>query len=453
VNATEDRLRAIARHLSETIPDGSAPPLRLPERAPHRRWRGGRGWLRRRRRPDGGQRNWGGWAAPVAATLAVTGMLPPAPRTAPGSAPSLATVPPYYVQTAYVTKHAAIKSTLTGHLLAVVTAPGPYVFTLVTAAADDRTFVFGAEATARALNWHQSGPGPRVTASTEITRFFVLRFDPGQHGQRLEPLRVPLQNELVTGAAVSPDARELAVASWASSQLEIQVFTLATGAVRTWHGTPWSEPNDDQAMTETSTPLTNWMSWSADDRTLAVDWPGPAGYSIHPPGWPEWPQQWASIESVSEISAAGPTGNLATGSTDPLPAGAIVYSPGNAVLTPDGKVLVDSDWTGMSGLNSSTAPVIEYSTPLTEYSARTGVAMGRFGQTPASTRAAKNASQVLWTNATGSVLIVAEPGQQNLATGTAPGTAGVLTRTGFTPLRGFTASPGTPDFDDATVAW
>jgi hypothetical protein len=444
VNVTEERLRAAARALAETIPQGSAPPLRLPSPRRRRRWP----WGGRRRGP--GRRNWAGWAAPVAAaaavaaiaagSLAITHPGGPGGRTASASAPGpgLDGVPRYYAQTAYMTRHAAIKSTAGGRLLAVVTAPGPYVFTLVTAAADDRTFVFGAEATAGALNWRQSGPGLHVAASTELTAFFVLRFDPGQRGQRLEPLHVPLQLALVTGAALSPDARELAVATWAGNQLNIQVFTLATGVVKTWYGSAWSEPNDDQAGTET-VPNANWMSWADGDRTLAVDWPGPAGHTIHPPGWPGWPRQWAQIESVSEIDTAGSGGNLAADSTAPLPAAAIVFWPGNAVLTPDGDVLVDSAWA--NGVTTGLSQI-----PLAEYSARTGAAMGRFGRTPASSQGAQVASQVLWANVNGSVLIVTESGQQNQ-------TAGVLTRTGFTPLSGLTLSPGEPDSDNAVLAW
>ncbi len=459
MNTLEDRLRATAQAVVDVIPAGSAPPLHLagPQR---RRCRGGRLRL-------SGRRGWADWIAPIgaaAAVVAVTavslaathGWLRPGEA---GAAAGPAGTPAYYVSVAsswHAGGDAAVKSTATGRTLARVSAPRPFSsFTLVTAAADDGTFVLAAQGAAAELRDMQRSPGlvrtqpialnalaaasttsatwatnlpgmaaddlqQQMTSRTTVTQFFMLRIDSAPSAPRLSALPVPLESQPVTGAALSPDGRKLAVALASPGQLTIQVITLATGSVRTWRGETWKTPS----LQPDSHPSINTLSWTADDRMLAFDWQGPST---------EKPGQHVPLDlSVSELSTNAPGSNLAADSIPVFPAGYLIHYPGNAIVAPDGKLIIGSP---LSGLVPNVRPTdTQYST----HSPYTVRSLWNF---------TGSADRVLWTNATGSVLIIAT------GFGSRDGMVGVLTRRGLIPLRSLGVPYSALVANSGEIAW
>jgi hypothetical protein len=177
---------------------------------------------------------------------------------------ALRQVPPYFAQLTdrvQVQAQAAVmRSTLTGHVLATVTPPRPYrIFTWVSAAGDDRTFVLAAQ-----RYWHigsgQAGLPAQNRDNTTPTVFFRMTFDPATHTAKLARLAVPetIQAAQLAGMTVSPDGTRLALDLGQS----IQVVTLATGAIRSWAwpGGGWIGNNK---------PIGQIFSWTADGTTVA----------------------------------------------------------------------------------------------------------------------------------------------------------------------------------------
>ncbi len=189
---------------------------------------------------------------------------------------ALRQVPPYFAQLTdrvqVQAQAAVVRSTLTGHVLATVAPPRPYrIFTWVSAAADDRTFVLAAQ-----RYWPiGSGQAGMPAQNRDITTpavFFTLAFDPATHTARLARLAVPetIQSAQLAGMTVSPDGTRLALDLRRSTQ-SIQVVTLTTGAVRSWAwpGGGWIGNNK---------PFGQVFSWTADGTTLAFQqWNGSGG--------------------------------------------------------------------------------------------------------------------------------------------------------------------------------
>jgi hypothetical protein len=230
--------------------------------------------------PDLGQppwRRWRGWLAPVAAALAVitavtlslaisamVGGRQGKPQANPAAA--FAVVPRYFVALTGSAlpdqgQHAEVVATATGRILGSVTAPAPYrVFTWVAAARDDRTFVLGAQR-ARPVG----GSSGQVMGVGAVKLYRLVLHPSGRPGV-LEPLRLPLIPGMVSGFALSPDGSKLAVSTLPAAvpvagRPQIQVFTLATGAQRTWamSGTGWIGQGK---------PVAQSLAWAGDDRTL-----------------------------------------------------------------------------------------------------------------------------------------------------------------------------------------
>ena len=239
--------------------------------------------------------NWSGLLVPLAAAAAVAAVVAaslvigaafhgharpagagPAARSHPSPAAlrpaalrpaALRRVPRYFAaltRTAQVQvmggEAAVVRSTLTGHVLATVTPPRPYqIFTWVSAAADDRTFVLAAQ-----RYWPiasgQAGIPAENRDTTTPTAFFKLAFDPVTHTAKLARLAVPetIQAGQLAGMTVSPDGTRLAL----DLRQSIQVITLATGTIRSWawHGGGWIG---------NFKPIGQIFSWTADGRTLA----------------------------------------------------------------------------------------------------------------------------------------------------------------------------------------
>ncbi len=416
MNTIEERIRAAARAAADTVPPDSVPPLRLPAARLSRFRRG-------RRDPRPGA-VWVRRLAPVAAALAVVAVAVSvvtisrsshAPVTSTGTAapggvrpgPPISTyvrsgqVPPYYVaihgDPNVSPSYAVVQATVSGKTLATInppTADGTIV--AVTAAADDRTFVLSVQPRA------PRGGDQAFEAST----FYMVRLSSsGQPGRLTKlPMSVPT-GALVTGLALSPSGRKLAIAVEPNNGKdlnlqEIRIYTLGTGAVRTWKGDGniGSGPDDPKSV-----------SWTADERTLAFDWnsasSGGVGLlNVDAPG--------SSLLADSRLQARFPA--------------ASPYGPtcqNDLIITPDGSALVCGAIQA-NGVDRGRDAVTEFR----EYSTATGKIVSVFGPWTIA-RAGYLAVNVLWSNPSGSLLIGVIPT-------TGDGRVGVISGNTFTPLPG-----------------
>jgi len=261
----EDLLRAATRETTAEVTPQSIPPLDvatlpLPRRRPRLRLRG----------PFAPLLAAAAVALVVVLSLVLSSVLA-VPRP-PAGAPGLAGVPPYYVALTATGTPAGnhpmvltVRSTVTGTVLATVTAPHPYgTFNLVQGTADDRTFLVGAQ------EWHPQITGTGSTANVNNipppVQLYWLRFDPSAGHVTLTALPIPPFNgEYLINASVSPDGTRLAVAyedTW------LRIYSLPGGAERSWrfgNQEGYIGYNRD-----------DWASigWTADDRTISFLWAG-----------------------------------------------------------------------------------------------------------------------------------------------------------------------------------
>jgi hypothetical protein len=220
VTTLEDRLHAAARSIAQAVPEGSAPPLRLPARrsmiSPVLRW------LRTLLAPLGAAT---AVLGAVAVPLALPGLLQPASgATALGPEGT----PPYYVVTTVAQTsggtgvgQALVGSTASGKVLARVTPPRPYTqFGTVAGTAGDRAFVL---------------TGLAGVSQIQAEGLFLLRFDPARESATLSALPIRAPSGVRFGPmAVSPDGSQVAVLATAGDRQRITVYSLATGANRSW---------------------------------------------------------------------------------------------------------------------------------------------------------------------------------------------------------------------------
>jgi hypothetical protein len=399
MNTIEDRIRAAARAAADTVAPDSVPPLRLPARRAGRSWSFGSAWPRRLAPA---------MAAVAVALVAVVGVTvsravhesaAPAGRTAPGTIASYVAaglVPAYYVAINTSGTGAAVRATATGKTLATIAPPtaGDQIVG-VSAAADDRTFIL------------DERPRGEFSSGRALT-FYKLRLDSAGRPGPLSPLLVSVPgNETVAGFALSPDADKLAVA-WAPdpdhNAVGIQVFTLASGAMRTWTAT-YGVGFDLSTVT--------FLSWTQDERTLAFSWDG-AGTRLLNPDAPGM-----NLDTASRAAFAGTGQGWACMAS--------------AMITPDGKTLVCGARvrTSVSVSNDQ----IGYA----EYAAASGKLERVLGQ-----RLAGPVGPTLgWMNASGSVLIggvQTSPNSARLITG-------LITANRLVPL------PGAPELSALSIAW
>jgi hypothetical protein len=416
MNTMEDKVRLALRETGEEISPHSVPPLRL------------RG-TRRTRLPRVPGR-WGTWLTPLAAAAAVaavvaaslaisatfhghtrsTGQAAAArwhgSPVGPGSA--LHKVPPYFVALSRPTQsegdyRAVVRSTVTGRTLATVTPPRPYrVFTWVSGAADDRTFVLAAQ-----RYWYvasgQAGMAAENRDNTTPTVFFKLTFAPDTYTATLTRLNVPGPIHSLYGMAVSPDGTTLALDLGLKS---VQVVTLATGTVRSWawHGSGnignWK-------------PMGQVLSWSSDGRYLEFQqWGGHSGETMH----------------IRVLDTSAPGTSLTTAKVIvayPYRSGAGTLATGNSFLTPDGTRIV----TATSFYPSQSTPAGSYG-QITEYSARTGKPVSHEDRFSASI----GWQEVLWASPDGSALVISDPRGAKDHYGGRSNILGVLAGNKFTPI-------------------
>jgi hypothetical protein len=428
MNTIEERLRAATHAAADTVASSSAPPLRLPARPG-------------RRRGLHLPRHLTAWRviAPVAAAAAVVAVImgslvvtggahgPAAGRSwlaMPGSTSSalspaaraaLGRVQPYYVALepgplSGDSTRAVVRATATGGLLATITPPAPYqVFTELTAAADDRTFVLAAQ---------EVGEGGPPSTNPTPQKYFMLRLDPADGTTQLTALSIPEQSpDQVSDIALAPDGSRLAIALEQSTQAEIMVINLRTGSTRTWKGTHQGNYSIG-GVVMSADPL----SWTADGQTLAFEEEAPlAGKPL--PGQPLY-----NLE-VRLLDTTAPGDDLWSSRVVPIPGDAA-----NAMITPDGTKIV--------------APVVtQTAREVAEFSASTGELVAVLGVRHYRQAYDGGWPILWWVSSSGSTVIVddAMPGS---ALTTANGDLGQavlaeVTGSQFTPLPG----------SDQWVAW
>ncbi len=192
--STEERLRAATRAAADTVPPGSAPPLRLPDDPAARPRPGGAARRRRWLRALTPLAAAAAVAAAVIVSLTITSGVPTPTGGAqsPARSPALASVPPYYVALTSSARQPRARGH-PGHVRPArswprVKPPRPYgTFTFVSGAADDRTFVLAAQ------RWWNitSGTGGADAQQRDNTTpvvFFRLRFDPATRSAQLTRL-------------------------------------------------------------------------------------------------------------------------------------------------------------------------------------------------------------------------------------------------------------------------
>ena len=182
-------------------------------------------------------------------------------------------VPPYYVA---ITSHgepndhpsyAVVQATVSGKTLATIQPSVAH-----------GTIVGGDRRRRRPdLRARRAALGDHVTSTRSSRRAPSMMFRLSSSGQPGPLTRLAMSvpsGERLTGLALSPDGSKLAMAIQPGSIDKqpdltlVKVYTLATGAVRTWtgHGTIGTTGlGADDAQS---------LSWTSDERTLAFDWNG-----------------------------------------------------------------------------------------------------------------------------------------------------------------------------------
>jgi hypothetical protein len=393
MNTLEDKVRAALRETAGEITPRSVPPLRLHDG--------------RRRGPLGAVtgRSWPGWLVPlaaaasvalvIAASLAVSGVLHARhPATARHPAGPFAGVPPYYLvlrgtnpsPTALQPQFALIKATATGAVVAKITPPKPYgTFVAVTAAAD-RTYVLAASP------WRVHHVDGGVDVPESPTKFFLLRLGPHGRPAHLTALPIAPQPGTAANIAVSPDGSKLAVAvrggEAGGPSAAITVFNLATGSGRVW---TW--PGGDP-ITNNAGGAGEVLSWTTDGRTLAF-------------------QQWVgnSID-IRLLDTTSPGGSLRSDSRLAVQwkgdaetfhfvhgkASNVIFG-FSAIITGDGTKIV-------AATASETKHPLNSELAFTEFSASTGKVVDVLSRWPIPGLYPGQTQDVLWTNSSGSTLIV-----------------------------------------------
>jgi hypothetical protein len=396
MNTVEDRLRAALRETAGEVTPQSVPPLRLHGA----RRRGVAGPVARRR--------WAAWLTPLAAAASVTAVVATSlaisatfhggHRPASGPAGPFAGLPPYYVvltgkkpnlkPTVAQPIFAQIRATATGKVLALVTPPQPYGTFSAAAAGDGRTFVLAAN------KWKVVRANGGTFAEATATKFFLLRLGAGGHVRQLAPLPTPAvpRGAEISGFALTRDGSKLAVALRGGVNggpgPEIQVFSLATGAKRVWTW-PGGGPITNNAGGNGQV-----LSWTADGRTLAF-------------------QQWVgdSID-VRLLDATTPGGSLQADSRLAVQwkddAESFHFVHGKASNIIEGfSAIITGDGTKIAAATASeTRHPLNSELAFTEFSATTGKVVKVLGRWPIPGLYPGQTQDVLWTNSSGSTLIV-----------------------------------------------
>ena len=328
---------------------------------------------------------------------------------------------------------AVIRDTATGATLATIRPLRPFdTFETATAAADDRTFVL-AEQDITKSSLGSCGPA----------RLYRASFNPANRRATLTALaipEIPATSEL-DAIALSPDGTKLAVAvepgqscsssgsvprsspGAAAGREQVSVYWLTSGTVKTWQSTPaWSDGGQVGQ---------NAMSW-ATDGTLAFNYPGSGGDQ---PGLYLLNTNYASGDLLQAsqlgVSTSAPVQLQRSHGTTTVQPGQWTWS-GDGVLTPDGQTVLAPvqrtlQQAGGTGAGAAFA----------KFSAVTGGLVQVLW--PAESLQPLGLGlyySVIWTNSSGSVLVVAGP--------TTRGKTGVHSVYGVLRGHRFTPIPGAP---------
>ena len=417
----EDKLRAAIHATAEEIP-ADPPPLRLgsPGLIPRRR-----PWFRpaaSRFRP--GRRGWNTWLAPLAAAVLVVAVVlgslavtrSGSGTATPSTPPGLAGLPPYYVAViampadpaspadpadpATAPSVAQVRSTATGAVLATIAAPKPYVkFIAVTAAADDRTFVLDAQGASFSMDRVRqlNSQHPGSVEYGRPFRLFVLHIDPDpkSHSSRVSLRALPASfvpaGQGIWGMALSPDGTSLAAASPDGSEhgydMQLIVFNLVTGTRRVWGFASADEIYMPPAML-------GGLSWTADGQHVAFTGPGASAGS--------------SVLRLLDTSDPGPN---ALAASKPIPTPAAITrtdeSLTTAVITPDGRTAVFA-----TAVTTRDGQEMLVRRRILKVSVATGQVTAILGTPKSLAGKPLDFELILYSNATGSVLVVsyAQPG-------------------------------------------
>jgi hypothetical protein len=505
----EDRVRAATRAAAETVAPGSIPPLRLPSDRPFRARSFASGW--------------GRWLAPVAAAAAVVAVVvamvtvgrtvdhaPGGPEAVPSARPgpvrtgppissyvASGQVPRYYVsiesngaRMSVSPSYAVVRATATGAVIGTYTPPAGRTVVAVTGDANDRTFVLDEQP------W--VNPSSNAIQILQPRTFFSL--DLNQFGQITHVRRVSVSvpgGQYMTGFALSPDGRKLAIAVQPDNDkrepglTEVKVITLATGATQTWTANGMSSGSIGLGADDARS-----LSWADGERTLAFNWQGsgsgqnagvwlldvatgggslladsrealslvnqaqtgaaapspvygsanpsslaPATATASPSASAGSASPSASAGSASPSASAGSaspsaSAGSATLSTSPISVAPIATAPTcqteDWIITPDGSAIVCGEIaaTKATGSLSASGPAALFQrgaeTEFIESSAVTGKVARILGYWTFGTVGVLSAD-VLWSNASGSVLIGMIPDSGD-------GRVGVISGNEFTPL-------------------
>lgn len=466
----EERVRAATRAAGDTVAPDSVPPLRLASER----------LFRSRSRSRSGSREgsrafawvWGRRLAPLAAAVAVVAVAiamvtvgrtvnhgtggtsaassagPGPVRTGPAVSSYVASgaVPRYYVSIEslgnpnFNPSYAVVRATATGSAMETVAAAADRTVVAVTAAANDRTFILDEQPSVSA------SPNANANQSFEPRSFVKLSLGPDGRVLSLAALSLSVPaGQLMTGFALSPDGTKLAIAVQPDNNkrepelTEVKVITLAIGATMTWtaNGTIGFGPDDARSL-----------SWTDNERTLAFDWAA-SGPGVHTGVW------LLNLDTGGGSLLAGSREavtlmNQASLSPAPVPSsttmpvirpssssGAQPVTPPtcqeDSIITPDGSAIVCG---AITALNETVKPNRAglqrgAETEFFEYAAASGKVARVLGYWTFGSVGALSV-EVLWSNASGSVLIGVIPG-----TG---GRVGVIRGNEFTPLPATVAS-------------
>jgi hypothetical protein len=473
----EDRVRAATRAAAETVAPDSVPPLRLSPERPSRS------------RAGSFASGWGRWLAPLAAAAAVVavavamvtvgravddrtgGTRPSSSRPGPvttgppvSSYVASGQVPRYYVSIEshgnpnFNPSYAVVRATVTGAAAETISPPTGQTVLAVTAAADDRTFMLDTQPWVSANSNANQNFEPRT--------FFELRLGADGSILSLHKLSVSVPGgQLMTGFALSPDGSKLAIAVQPDNNKrepdlsEVKVIALATGATTTWTGNGVVGIGPDDARS---------LSWPGDELTLAFTWTA-AGPGVHTGLWLlDLTSAGGSLlahsrEAVSLLNQASlgatpvpsataslPLNGSASPSAIPSASPSVIPSASpsassalqpatapscqlDSIIVPDSSAIVCGAITELDqkdSLNSSgpagTSLQRGAETEFIEYSTANGKVARVLGHWTFGSVGAL-AVDVLWSNASGSVLIGVIPDSSD-------GRAGVISGNEFTPL-------------------
>jgi hypothetical protein len=257
-----------------------------------------------------------------------------------GSAP--ASLPRYYVTTSSGPDgrgiQAVVRASASGQVTGTVPVPSALSVewadsggTFVTAAADDRSFIIGA----------QEGGSP-TQAGLDLRLFRFAISAAGKPGHLTELAAAPVRNETTEGIALSPDGKLLAVSlmsnSGGNSDPTIQVLNLATGATRTW-----------TAPTRNYPYLIGPPSWADGSRVIAFSWLNAKQSGL-----------MAAPRGIRLLDITAPGNNLLAG-TVIVPSGVVAGgSIVSAQITPDGRDVIVVTWRDLTPHAKTHTVVVQF---------------------------------------------------------------------------------------------